>query len=700
VLDREALERGEHLAAMLRHGTVIFHELPFTFHVIHAVLTAQSLGRQCVTWLGDLVRWNDWALDECAWDQTGQSLSPLTRDNVQSDFGLVARYCGVAVSTIPGVTESLQDITPNTHWHNHYRPTTALRKVNDGDRIVLVLLPDEKKIRLESLEQRAQELLECVQDDSRLHLIVNQQLASSRPLRDIVGRWTVLDSYLSLPDLANLIATCDLLIEFVDEGNPQSFSMWRSAVGSGVRAIALPMSIRNNVATRLSDRTAPLRAAADLRKAVRSIFGDSPVPVRSPDAGGLELRRLSQPVLRSGKKRILLVNAWAPPQVIGGASRVLQDNLDYFLDHHSDEFELAVFAGDDHREGSGNYTVDAYKGVPIFRFALPPGQNPFWQAESVVAGASFATLLESFQPDLVHIHCLQRLTGSIAQSCRTRGIPYIVTLHDAWWLSDFPFLANADGLPAPAYADYFKQQRNPSYGTTASTLRAERLRQILLGARRRFAVSRSFADLYGSVGIACDVVENGSSKIAVKPRLVSSGPVQVCHLGGRERHKGAYLVEAALRNNGFDNLEFTMVDLTLDRSVISRSTWGSTKVNVIGRLDTKELSELYARMHVLVAPSTCEESFGLVVHEALAHGLWVIASDRGALSEPIQEGVNGHVVDVSDAEAISRALATINLSPERYKEPPASNPRHRSVDDQSRDLVANYRELLSSGEPS
>jgi glycosyltransferase involved in cell wall biosynthesis len=48
-----------------------------------------------------------------------------------------------------------------------------------------------------------------------------------------------------------------------------------------------------------------------------------------------------------------------------------------------------------------------------------------------------------------------------------------------------------------------------------------------------------------------------------------------------------------------------------------------------------EMPIFYADHDVLVAPSIWPESFGLVSREALSAGLWVIASDAGALADPI-----------------------------------------------------------------
>ena len=48
------------------------------------------------------------------------------------------------------------------------------------------------------------------------------------------------------------------------------------------------------------------------------------------------------------------------------------------------------------------------------------------------------------------------------------------------------------------------------------------------------------------------------------------------------------------------------------------------------------MAHFYAEQDVLIAPSIWPESFGLVTREALSAGLWVIASDAGALAVPIQ----------------------------------------------------------------
>jgi glycosyltransferase involved in cell wall biosynthesis len=59
---------------------------------------------------------------------------------------------------------------------------------------------------------------------------------------------------------------------------------------------------------------------------------------------------------------------------------------------------------------------------------------------------------------------------------------------------------------------------------------------------------------------------------------------------------------------------------------------------------------------VLMAPSTWPESYGSVSGEALSAGLWVVASEIGAMADPILHGQIGHRVPASDATALAAVL--------------------------------------------
>ena len=75
----------------------------------------------------------------------------------------------------------------------------------------------------------------------------------------------------------------------------------------------------------------------------------------------------------------------------------------------------------------------------------------------------------------------------------------------------------------------------------------------------------------------------------------------------------------------------------------------------LGSITQAELFRRYRESSVLVLPSLCD-GFGMVVTEALAHGLPVIATKSVGASELIEEGVNGFVLSQGDVDGLAARL--------------------------------------------
>jgi len=81
------------------------------------------------------------------------------------------------------------------------------------------------------------------------------------------------------------------------------------------------------------------------------------------------------------------------------------------------------------------------------------------------------------------------------------------------------------------------------------------------------------------------------------------------------------------------------------------------RVAFCGFKNQTELSPVYHSADVLVLPSSFNETWGLVVNEALAHGLPCIVSDHvGCHEDLIDTGVNGEVFKVGSANALAEAI--------------------------------------------
>ncbi|WP_191554904.1 glycosyltransferase [Brevundimonas aurantiaca] len=396
------------------------------------------------------------------------------------------------------------------------------------------------------------------------------------------------------------------------------------------------------------------------------------------------------------KKRILLVNVFFPPQSIGGATRVVADNLKHMTQSH--EFDFAVAATDHDGRQEYKERVESHNGVPVFRIAPPFEENLDWKYLDDKMEDWFDRVISRYEPDLVHFHCIQRLTSSVIDVCRNRGIPYIVSVHDGWWVSDYQFLFDEEGrmrLPG----DHVRLGPKPPLKLADSLQRLSRLRRALGGAERILAPSQNFRDIYLKAGFTnVRAVSNGVSDIFVAPRTQSpTGRVRLAHIGDMSPHKGFDLVEAALRQGEYANVELLALSHAKPPEYRFTTIWGRTSVTIAGRVPQATVPELYANIDVLLAPSACVESYGLVTREANAAGVWVVASDRGAIGEDVRVGVDGFVIDVSSPAALAQVLATIDNDPETYLHSAPKNDALKNSSQQAETLLQIYQEILRDG---
>lgn len=85
------------------------------------------------------------------------------------------------------------------------------------------------------------------------------------------------------------------------------------------------------------------------------------------------------------------------------------------------------------------------------------------------------------------------------------------------------------------------------------------------------------------------------------------------------------------------------------------------KVFFVGFLNHLELSELYKKSHLFVCPSIWEEPFGMVITEAMANGLPVVASKKGGIPEVL--GNTGYLVNPENISEITESINKVLENP-------------------------------------
>jgi phosphatidylinositol alpha-mannosyltransferase len=100
--------------------------------------------------------------------------------------------------------------------------------------------------------------------------------------------------------------------------------------------------------------------------------------------------------------------------------------------------------------------------------------------------------------------------------------------------------------------------------------------------------------------------------------------------------------------------------------VLLRSLPGDLRSRVLrlGTVPHEVLTRYHAAADVFVSPATGQESFGIVLVEAMAAGVPVVASDIAGYREVVRDGLDGLLVPPNDPNALAAAIRRVLSEPE------------------------------------
>jgi glycosyltransferase involved in cell wall biosynthesis len=143
----------------------------------------------------------------------------------------------------------------------------------------------------------------------------------------------------------------------------------------------------------------------------------------------------------------------------------------------------------------------------------------------------------------------------------------------------------------------------------------------------------------------------------------------VAQLDKTHAHKGLDILIttlAALKKNGFQ-LRLIAVgkgDAIEHYKSLAKKEGFEKETVFTGFVEDEDLPKYYAGADVLVLPSTTSaEGFGMVITEANACGTPAIGSDIGGISQAIQNGKTGILVEPKNINALAEAVATFYNHP-------------------------------------
>lgn len=371
------------------------------------------------------------------------------------------------------------------------------------------------------------------------------------------------------------------------------------------------------------------------------------------------------------KARVLAVNIHFSPESFGGATIVAEAMAERL--NARDDTEVVVLTGWPNA-GPAPYDLHRYEalGLPVIAVRLPEIATVEEQYLNPSMGERFAEVLRALTPDVVHFHSIQGLSASMLEACQAEGAPYVVTLHDSWWLCERQFMVRPDQSYCHQTRIDFAVCAGCVENVGRSMRRYDRLQRLLGGAARILTPSAFHRDLHLANGLdpaKTLVNKNGVAPAGPARRVAGPNGLRLGFVGGSHPVKGLEVVRRALQGLRASNYELVLVDntLTVGRSTVDPADWPiAGKLTVVPPYSRETMDAFFAGIDVLLFPSQWKESFGLTVREALLRDVWVIATDAGGVAEEIVEGENGTLIPLGDdPEPLRRAIADLLDNPGR-----------------------------------
>ncbi len=300
--------------------------------------------------------------------------------------------------------------------------------------------------------------------------------------------------------------------------------------------------------------------------------------------------------------------------------------------------------------------------------------------------------MRAFAPDLVHCET-EFVLGRVGQlAARRLGIPVVTSYH-----TDFGKYVTSYGAPwlrgaVTSYMARFHRRALRTY--TPSEVAAGELRRLGIG----------HAEVWGR-GVDTGIFSPRKRSAALRQSIAAGRDTfTFLYVGRLAAEKSVDRVLAAYRDAAA-RLPAGAVRLVIagagPREAALREA-APASVVFVGYLDReRSLPELYASADAFVFASMTE-TLGLVVLEAMASGLPVVAVPAGGVAEHLRDGKNGIAVPAGDDDAMASAmvrLATDAALRRRLAHGAVTTAGALTWDAELDRLDRSYREVLGFAEP-
>ena len=287
----------------------------------------------------------------------------------------------------------------------------------------------------------------------------------------------------------------------------------------------------------------------------------------------------------------------------------------------------------------------------------------FKAVHSRAAEKRIAAELAHFRPNILHIHNFFPLfSPSIYYAGRQAGVAVVQTLHNYRLLCPNGMFFR-QGCPCEACMEkaiplpgVFHACYRDSRAATASI-------STMIALHRALGTWKTMVDAYITLTEFSreKFIRGGlpADRLYVKPNFVQTASSTgrgdggfVAFIGRLSEEKGIRTLLGAWRKLS-RKLPVKIAGDGPLRKEVEAMAQSMQEVELLGHLTRDEVAELLRRAHAVIVPSIWYEGFPMVVAEAFAAGVPVIASNLGALGELVHHGRTGLHYRPGDAEDLA-----------------------------------------------
>lgn len=325
----------------------------------------------------------------------------------------------------------------------------------------------------------------------------------------------------------------------------------------------------------------------------------------------------------------------------------------------------------DKDDGNVLYRNYSYQGIPVLAFKLKKQPDDIHITLENKYSREFASkILIEESPDLVHVGHPMRVHEFIWEALNI-GIPYVITLTDFFMICPKYILA-PDGhslCSGPQGGNACKLLCKEFSGSFIKK-RLAQSEKLLTNAKAVISPSKFLARMINNEfeNLGIKIINHGIDQNHIKQnQKIYDGNSSIVfgYAGSLIHHKGVYILLKAFNQICSENvkLEIYGSGLKIYEDNLKKSISNNNKVTFHGKYAKEQLGEIMENIDVLITPSIWYENYPLVLHEALASGVPVIATNLGGMAEKIKYGKNGLTFNFGDSEDLQKKIQILIDNP-------------------------------------